>query len=107
MNVNEQGPLSDASKGLTFGQMIRDYDPMEGVKWRFGKPNYERVNKLYFENRSKNHAEGSLEMVVQTIVKNWEVGRSKLTAAVALFVTSVRPSRLYSDPTTAAENHGS
>jgi len=73
MNVNDQGPLSEASKGLTFGQMIRDYDPMEGVKWRFGKPNYERVNKLYFENRSKNHAEGSLEMVVQTIVKNWEV----------------------------------
>ena len=44
--------------------MIRDYDPINGVEWRFGKPNYTRVNKLYFENRSKKHAEGSLEAIV-------------------------------------------
>jgi hypothetical protein len=31
------------------------------------------VNKAYFEGRSKVHAEGSLEAVVQNLVKNWEV----------------------------------
>lgn len=40
---------------------------------RFGKPNYERVNKLYFQYRTKMHAEGSLESVVNKLVKNWEV----------------------------------
>jgi len=73
MNKTDRGPLSDASKGVPFGQTIRDYEPVEGVNWRFGKPNYERVNKLYFEHRSKKHAEGSLEAVVQNLVKNWEV----------------------------------
>jgi len=73
MNKDEQGPLSDASKGVTFGQVVRDYEPVEGVQWRFGKPNYERVNKLYFEHRQKKHAEGTLEAVVTNVVKNWEV----------------------------------
>lgn len=73
MNINEQGPLSDASKGLTYGELIRNYEPVEGVKWRFGKPNYERVNKLYFQHRSKIHHEGSLEHIVSSVVKNWEV----------------------------------
>jgi len=73
MNINEQGPLSDASKGLTYGELIRNYEPVEGVKWRFGKPNYERVNKLYFQHRSKIHHEGSLEHIVNSVVKNWEV----------------------------------
>jgi len=71
LNVKDQGPLSDESKGLSRGELIRDYDP--GVQWRFGKPNYARVNKLYFEHRSKKHPEGSLEAIVNKIVKNWEV----------------------------------
>jgi len=73
MNVRDQGPLSDASKGIAFGELIRDYEAIDGVKWRFGKPNYERVNKLYFQYRSKIHHEGSLEYIVSKIVKNWEV----------------------------------
>jgi len=73
MNVKDQGPLSDASKGLTYGELVRDYEAVKGVQWRFGKPNYERVNKLYFQHRSKIHAEGSLESVVSKLVKSWEV----------------------------------
>eukprot|EP00930_Biecheleria_cincta_P103848 TRINITY_DN9594_c2_g1_i1.p1 TRINITY_DN9594_c2_g1~~TRINITY_DN9594_c2_g1_i1.p1 ORF type:complete len:254 (-),score=46.48 TRINITY_DN9594_c2_g1_i1:146-880(-) len=69
----QQGSLSDESKGVTFGELIRDYEPMPDTKWRFGKPNYARVNKLYFENRSMNHSPGSLEAVVTNLVKNWEV----------------------------------
>jgi len=73
LDVNVQDKLSDESKGLAYGEMIRDYDPVEGVKWRFGTPNYTRVNKLYFQHRVKQHPEGSLESVVMKLVKNWEV----------------------------------
>lgn len=66
------GNLSAESKGRP-GEMIRDYEPIQGVQWRFGLPNYARVNKAYFEGRTKVHAEGSLESVVQKVVKNWEV----------------------------------
>mmetsp|Transcript_85876 Transcript_85876/g.152098 ORF Transcript_85876/g.152098 Transcript_85876/m.152098 type:complete len:233 (+) Transcript_85876:68-766(+) len=67
------GALSEESRGLPYGELIRDYDPMPDVKWRFGKPNYARVNKFYFENRVMKHPEGSLESVVSNLVKNWEV----------------------------------
>ena len=66
----ETGSLSDESKGITFGEVIRDYEPLPDTKWRFGKPNYARVNKFYFENRMLKHKEGSLEAVVSNIVKN-------------------------------------
>lgn len=66
-------PLSDESSGKTFGEVIRTYQPKPGVQWRFGKPNYARVNKSYFEQRSKRHPEGSLESIVSIVVKNWEV----------------------------------
>jgi len=69
----ETGSLSDESKGATFGEVIRDYEPLPETKWRFGKPNYATVNKFYFENRVMKHPEGSLESVVTKIVKNWEV----------------------------------
>jgi len=65
--------LSPESQGVPWGQIIRDYKPTPTTKWRFGKPNYKRVNQAYFDHRSKNWPEGSLESVVQKVVKNWEV----------------------------------
>lgn len=73
MDAKEQGPLSDESMGKPYGEVIRDYQAGPDVKWRFGKPNYAKVNKLFFQHRSKIHATGSLEAVVQKVVKNWEV----------------------------------
>mmetsp|Transcript_96788 Transcript_96788/g.242792 ORF Transcript_96788/g.242792 Transcript_96788/m.242792 type:complete len:298 (+) Transcript_96788:72-965(+) len=73
LDVSVQGSLSEESSGKPFGEIIRDYEPMPDVQWRFGKPNYARVNKAYFEGRSKVHPEGSLESVVNKLVKNWEV----------------------------------
>lgn len=67
------GVLSDESRGVPWGELIRDYDPSPDTIWRFGKPNYERVNKAYFQHRIKKHKEGSLESIVSKIVKNWEV----------------------------------
>lgn len=65
--------LSDESKGKD-GEIIRNYCPFKDVNWRHGKvPDYSRVNKLFFEERTKKHIEGSLEALVQSLIKNWEV----------------------------------
>mmetsp|Transcript_116839 Transcript_116839/g.342138 ORF Transcript_116839/g.342138 Transcript_116839/m.342138 type:complete len:271 (-) Transcript_116839:325-1137(-) len=73
LNINDQGPLTEEATGKPYGEIIRDYEVEPGVQWRFGKPNYSRVNKAYFEHRSKVHPEGSLESIVSKLVKNWEV----------------------------------
>lgn len=71
--ADQSKDLPPTSTGEAFGEVIRDYEPVPGVKWRFGKPNYERVNKAYFNGRTKKHPEGSLEQIVTKVVKNWEV----------------------------------
>ena len=41
--------LSEASRGMN-GEVIRDYQPLPGVPWRYGSaPDYTVVNKAYFE----------------------------------------------------------
>lgn len=76
----DQGPLSDESNGIKFGELIRNYEPLPDTKWRFGKPNYATVNKFYFENRVMQHKEGSLEALAQNLVKNWEVESQHVTS---------------------------
>ena len=47
------------------------------IDWRFGgKPDYSLVNLQYLKERSKIHPEGSLELVVENLVKTWEMERS-------------------------------
>ena len=46
------------------------------IKWRFGKPNYDLANLEYFKGKSKNHVEGSLEKIVEDLVKTWEMEMS-------------------------------
>eukprot|EP00438_Fugacium_kawagutii_P033782 Skav218496 [mRNA] locus=scaffold3758:6983:13301:+ [translate_table: standard] len=49
----------------------------EGIKWRFGgAPDYSLTNLKYLQARggkTKNHAEGSLELIVENLVKTWEM----------------------------------
>eukprot|EP00927_Polykrikos_kofoidii_P080315 TRINITY_DN77184_c0_g1_i1.p1 TRINITY_DN77184_c0_g1~~TRINITY_DN77184_c0_g1_i1.p1 ORF type:complete len:240 (+),score=37.05 TRINITY_DN77184_c0_g1_i1:70-789(+) len=71
-DTTNDGPLSDESMG-TKDEIIRNYVRKPGVSWRSGCPDYTRVNSLYFEGRTKRHAEGSLEAIMQLFVKNWEV----------------------------------
>ncbi|CAK8991097.1 unnamed protein product [Durusdinium trenchii] len=66
-------PLSDESKGSTQGELIRDYAPADGVSWRFGRPDYAKVNTTYFNHRTIAHQEGSLEALVQKLMKNCQV----------------------------------
>jgi len=64
--------LSNESKGRD-GEVIRDYEPKDGVRWRWGRPNYARVNDMYFKNRTKQPIPGTAEELVTRVVKNWEV----------------------------------
>jgi hypothetical protein len=42
----------------------------EDTQWRFGdKPDYSVTNLLYLKERSTIHSEGSLEQVVENLVK--------------------------------------
>jgi hypothetical protein len=45
------------------------------VKWRNGIPNYANAHKLFNEHKTTDHKAGSLEDIVQNLVKNWEKGK--------------------------------
>ena len=54
----------------------------EDTKWRFGgPPDYSLTDLKYLKERSKVHADGSLEQVVENLVKTWEMERSHKTDA--------------------------
>ncbi|XP_022773349.1 pathogen-related protein-like [Durio zibethinus] len=59
------------------GDKYRSYLHGEGeknTKWRYGAPpNYDVVNKLFEEERTKVWPPGSLEEKVQNLVKTWEM----------------------------------
>ena len=50
-----------------------------GIKWREGKPDFTKVNKAYLEGRTRKHKEGSLEKIVEDLVKSWEMEASHKT----------------------------
>lgn len=59
------------------GDKYRSYlhgEEEKNTKWRFGAPpNYDVVNKLFEEGRTKMWPPGSLEEKVQNLVKTWEM----------------------------------
>eukprot|EP00965_Chrysotila_dentata_P057699 1913237-Pleurochrysis_carterae.AAC.5 len=49
----------------------------ESATWRFGAPpDYTLANYAYLTGKTKNHTEGSLELIVENLVKTWEMERS-------------------------------
>ena len=46
------------------------------IKWRHGKPDYTLANLSYIKEKTRNHAAGSLEEVVEDLVKTWEMEAS-------------------------------
>ncbi|XP_057795542.1 pathogen-related protein-like isoform X2 [Salvia miltiorrhiza] len=49
-------------------------DDVKNINWRYGSaPNYDVVDKLFQEGRTKIWPRGSLEEKVQTLVKTWEM----------------------------------
>jgi len=53
---------------------VRSHMDDPNTKWRYGKaPVYTVVNETYMEGKTQNHAEGSLEKIVENLVKTWEM----------------------------------
>ena len=49
----------------------------ENIKWRFGgPPDYTLANLEYMKGKTRHHEEGSLEIIVENLVKTWEMERS-------------------------------
>lgn len=68
--------VSATSSGSKGGDKYRWFltpEDLENTKWLNGPPNYDVVNKLFEEGRTKVWVEGSLEDYVQTLVKTWEM----------------------------------
>ena len=51
-------------------------DESSDIKWRGSLPNYDKANQLFQNHKTANHPSGSLEDIVQNLVKNWEKGKS-------------------------------
>jgi len=49
-------------------------DCLDNIKWRNGLPNYTKANTLFDKHKTTDHQSGSLKLIVQNIVKNWEKG---------------------------------
>ncbi|CAL5414678.1 unnamed protein product [Camellia sinensis] len=66
-----------SSSSIDEGDKYRSYLYGEGernTKWRYGAPpNYDVVNKLFEEGRTKIWPPGSVEEKVQNLVKTWEM----------------------------------
>jgi len=45
----------------------------ENIQWRTKKPDYTAANLAFFKGRTMNHAAGSLEELVENLVKTWEM----------------------------------
>ena len=49
-----------------------DNPDIQWKEWR-GKPDYRKVDLAYFKGKSKNHTPGSLEVIVENLVKRFEM----------------------------------
>ena len=91
-----QGPISEerlaeAKKELDellsktgWKEPVRSHMDDPNIKWRFGSaPDYTLANLAYLKGKTRNHPEGSLELIVENLVKTWEMERS-------LFLTLIR-----------------
>ncbi len=45
----------------------------DSVQWRSGTPDYTKADLFYFRGKTRNHPAGSLEMIVENLVKKWEM----------------------------------
>ena len=54
----------------------RDYMDNPKIQWRHEKPDFSKVDKKYVAEKIKNHKAGSLEKIVENLVKTWEMESS-------------------------------
>ena len=68
--------LEDLKARYAFREPERGDLENPDIKWRMEKPDYTKANYQYLKGKTKNHAEGSLEDVVENLVKKWEMQAS-------------------------------
>jgi hypothetical protein len=72
--------LEEIKQHYNLKEPERSFMDDPNTKWRFGgAPEYFLVNNFYLKGRSKIHADGSLEQIVENLVKTWEMERSHKT----------------------------
>ncbi|KAK2046362.1 hypothetical protein LZ31DRAFT_629853 [Colletotrichum somersetense] len=82
VRVSTQDPAPDAtaSARTTLPDYVTTPNAVfgdEGVQWRYGRaPDYTKTRKVWREGKKMNHKAGSLEEIVENLVKNWEVEAS-------------------------------
>jgi len=54
----------------------RDFMDGPDIVWRHERPDYEAINRKYMAERTRQHADGSLEKTVENLVKTWEMESS-------------------------------
>ena len=54
----------------------RDYMDNSQIQWRHEKPDFSKVDKKFVAEKTKNHKAGSLEKIVENLVKTWEMESS-------------------------------
>jgi len=69
--LKEKYDIREPNRGAT----IDDPD----VSWRVRKPDYTVANLAYVKGKTMNHAAGSLEELVENLVKTWEMEASHKT----------------------------
>ena len=71
----------------------------ESIQWRNGKPDYEAVNEKYLKEKTKNHSIDSLEHLVETVVKSWEMESThKQRAEVRIVIIEGVKAKRYFSP---------
>eukprot|EP01025_Chloroclados_australasicus_P019431 TRINITY_DN2059_c0_g1_i1.p1 TRINITY_DN2059_c0_g1~~TRINITY_DN2059_c0_g1_i1.p1 ORF type:complete len:310 (+),score=33.43 TRINITY_DN2059_c0_g1_i1:106-1035(+) len=94
-NIQEVGDLSSTSVGIPdeirqaalkeleslqskYGYIQPERGNLDDstIVWRHGKPDYTTANLTYLLGKTRNHAPGSLEHVVENLVKTWEMEAS-------------------------------
>ncbi|KEQ64591.1 uncharacterized protein M437DRAFT_14706, partial [Aureobasidium melanogenum CBS 110374] len=75
-----QQPVQDKPPESSIPDYLADPDAVlkdTQSKWRYGRaPDYSKTRKVYAETKQANHTAGSLESMVENLVKNWEVEAS-------------------------------
>lgn len=69
--IDKQLADLEAAHGFTRPDRGDLNDPK--VHWREGKPDYRKADLIYYQGKTRNHAPGSLEMIVENLVKKWEM----------------------------------
>ncbi|CAF1441144.1 unnamed protein product [Rotaria sordida] len=63
-------------------------DQSVDIQWRNGIPNYNKAHAFFEKYKTTNHKAGSLEAIVQNLVKNWEKEVSHKNRRVWVGLTS-------------------